>query len=263
MKTKIASVTALVLAFTTLQIPLQAHAWAKRGHQIVAEIAEANLSPAAKTKVSKLLALEGKLKLSSISSWADSIRGTTSPRQPMHSVRIPTTATSYNPSRDCIGNNCILVAIAGNISDLASKDSTDETKLMALKYLTHFVADLHQPLHATKDTGQRLVILDGQAKTLHAVWDKDLVECAIQPSKADWDHQANSKTASPYGGNPEQWAMESHDIARDVLFKNLHDLQGDPITLPSSYCLDNASLVRSRLEIAGIRLADLLNTTLN
>lgn len=64
------------------------------------------------------------------------------------------------------------------------------------------------------------------------------------------------------GNDPVQWAMESHDVARDVIFPELADLQGDPITLPGNYCEVNWPVAAAQLKVAGIRLAFLLNRTL-
>ena len=55
-------------------VPLPALAWGSQGHQIVAALAQSQLTPAARKKVDRLLALESRETLESISTWADEHR---------------------------------------------------------------------------------------------------------------------------------------------------------------------------------------------
>lgn len=256
---KLASAAVILAALLSAS---EASAWTRRGHQIVADIAEANLTPAAKREVSRLLALEGKTRLNEVASWADSIRDVTFPRQPSHAVRIPMDAKSYSPERDCSDGNCVLAAISHNVEDLSNREAPDESRLVALKYLTHFIGDLHQPLHANKDTGQRKVIYNGEEKTLHAVWDKDLIECPGTKFQDTAKKLIKVEPSPPAGGDPTSWAMESHDIARDKIFPALAGLPGDPVTLPDNYCDASWPIASSRLKFAGVRLAGLINDAL-
>lgn len=237
----------------------QAMAWSRHGHEIVADIAEANFTPEAKREVSRLLALEGKSHLHEVSSWADYIRGVTLPRQPMHSVRIPLDAASYDQSRDCADNNCILAAIANNLQDLKDPGSTDDTRLVVLKYLTHFIGDLHQPLHTSKDTGQRKVIFNWQEKTLHAVWDENIPECPGTKFDLTARNLLTGEPGPSGGINVVDWALDSRNIARDRIFPPLSANQDIPIVLPSNYCEVNWPIARSLLKYAGVRLAWLIN----
>ena len=51
-----------------------AHAWGTQGHQVIALLAEQQLTPKAKEQVQVLLALEPGATLASISTWADEHR---------------------------------------------------------------------------------------------------------------------------------------------------------------------------------------------
>lgn len=55
-----------------------AHAWGTQGHQVIASLAQAQLTAKAKAEIDKLLALEPVETLASISTWADEHHGTTS-----------------------------------------------------------------------------------------------------------------------------------------------------------------------------------------
>jgi hypothetical protein len=41
-----------------------------------------------------------------------------------------------------------LVGVIGKQLEILASNAPDETRLKALKYVVHFVADVHQPLHA-------------------------------------------------------------------------------------------------------------------
>ena len=53
----------------------------------------------------------------------------------------------YEAERDCLDGQCVVGAIERQARVLASS-AIDADKLKALKYVVHFVADVHQPLHA-------------------------------------------------------------------------------------------------------------------
>ena len=83
--------------------------------------------------------------LASVSTWADEHRNPkTAPR---HYVNFPRGNCSFEPERDCPEGQCVVRAIDEQVKVLKS-GAEDELKLKALKYLVHFVGDVHQPLHA-------------------------------------------------------------------------------------------------------------------
>jgi hypothetical protein len=122
-----------------------AHAWGTQGHQVIANLAYAQLTSKAKAEVDRLLALEPGATLASISTWADETRNKTSAS--WHYVNFPRDTCTYDPARDCPDGQCVVCAIDEQLAILAS-NTTDEKRLVALKYVVHLVADIHQPLHA-------------------------------------------------------------------------------------------------------------------
>ena len=131
-----------VLAFC---IPIQSFAWGRLGHQVIATLAEQQLTSAARNQVQRLLALELGSTLASVSTWADEHRNPTTAR--WHYVNFPRGDCVYVAERDCPDGNCVVPAIQSQVETLKS-DASDAKKLIALKYLVHFVGDVHQPLHA-------------------------------------------------------------------------------------------------------------------
>ena len=68
----------LALAAVALSaFAINAYAWGPQGHQVIALLAEQQLTPKSKEHVQKLLALEPGETLASISAWADEHRNPT------------------------------------------------------------------------------------------------------------------------------------------------------------------------------------------
>jgi len=66
-------------------------------------------------------------------------------------------------------------------AELANPAIADSERLLALKFLLHFVGDLHQPLHAADDHDaggtKELVTAEGlHSGNLHRYWDIEFVE---------------------------------------------------------------------------------------
>lgn len=152
-------------------------AWGTDGHRIIAMLADAQLSPAARKEINRLLALEPGSTLASISTWADEHRSPTTAA--WHYVNFPRESCTYDAARDCPDGKCVVGAIERQTEVLKSSAS-DEEKLLALKYLAHFMGDIHQPLHAgyQDDRGGNTYQLQAfmRGSNLHALWDTGLLK---------------------------------------------------------------------------------------
>ncbi|MFC6284943.1 S1/P1 nuclease [Polaromonas aquatica] len=157
-------------------LPLWLHAWGATGHQVIGVLAEKQLGDKARIQVQRLLDLEPGSTLSSISTWADEHKNPTTAR--WHFLNFPRTSCSYGQSRDCPDGNCILGAIDRQVALLKSQ-APQQAKLLALKYLIHFIGDLHQPLHLgyMDDKGGNLYQIQAYKKgsNLHSLWDSGLI----------------------------------------------------------------------------------------
>ena len=65
--------TLLTLLLLLIFAP-RALAWGREGHQVVADLAERELSPAASAQVRRLLALEHASTLADVAAWAEDLR---------------------------------------------------------------------------------------------------------------------------------------------------------------------------------------------
>src|SRR5437868_3530857 len=99
---------------------------------------------------------------------------------------------------------------------------------MALKFVLHFMGDVHQPLHAADHNdqgGNQVKVLFGEhraAQKLHAFWDTETVN-RIGPTpnavaKAA-ERTFGSHCHSWMTGTQVDWAWESFGIARDFAYK--------------------------------------------
>jgi hypothetical protein len=255
-----------LLAFLILLIPVRAFAWGAEGHEIVALIAARELSPVARVQVAHLLGSTAMMVHDS--NWADGIRDQRPDTGSWHYVDIPLQASGYNARRDCPDRACVVAQIENDLHILANRNLTDDIRAEALRFLVHFVADVHQPLHAEDDDdkggNQVRVYLGRERANLHRVWDADVVEAlgfdtalaangidrAISPA------QRKAWTAC----TPAQWASEAHAIARDQIYPPLHGRR--EMRLPRDYAWRMVPITRMQLAKAGLRLAWLLNTAL-
>ena len=133
----------LCIALAMLVVPLSSRAWDREGHALIAQLAQKQLTPAARLEVDRLLSLEPGATMASVSSWADEHRSPKTAR--WHFVNFPRGTCEYDASRDCEGGQCVVAAIEQQ-ADVLATSVDDGTRLRALKYLVHFVADVHQPL---------------------------------------------------------------------------------------------------------------------
>jgi len=258
----------LALALILLLIPSSLYAWGREGHEIIAIIEEPRLQPEVRDAVVALL--EGTTFIKA-ASWADKVRN----RQtaPWHYVNIDLADTEYDAARVCPQDQCVIGQIERFRHVLANADGDIGKRQKALKYLIHFVGDLHQPLHVgdNHDRGGNDVDVEFIGETidpyshkpwnLHAVWDSGIIEVRDR----DAPHYAERLNAwlhlQPEGafqdGSVVDWALESHRIARDHVY-----VLPDDRKLGEDYYRANVPVVDQQLAKAGVRLARLLNDAL-
>ena len=238
----------------TVLLATNVFAWGKEGHQVVAGLAETQLSAKARTEVDRLLALEPGATLQSISTWPDEHRN--SATGPWHYVNFPRDTCTYDASRDCPDGNCVVGVIGKQLEILASK-APDETRLKALKYVVHFVADVHQPLHAgyADDKGGNTYQLQafGKGSNLHALWDSGLIKSLNEDIDALTKRLVGLRSAANAADlDVVQAAEESCKIVGGAGFYPSRKVGQD-------YVERFTPVVEQRLATAGARLAGLLN----
>jgi hypothetical protein len=266
-----------LLILLSISVSLPAFAWGPEGHRIIADIARSRLSPAAREQVRKLL---GDDDLAAVANWADEIKSERPETAGWHFVDIPMSAAGFTEARDCYHpsdrhastqldhHNCIVDRIEIFQHVLADKSAFREKRIEALKFLIHFVGDIHQPLHAIGEArgGNDIHVVDfgstdcgSRPCNLHFVWDIGLIEHSARSEKAYTAGIeriiSNENSSRQAEGNPESWANESFQLARKVWLN-------DGSSVDEAYYRANINIVDRRLALAGVRLAALLNETL-
>ena len=252
-----------VPVFLLFLSPIPALAWAPEGHQIVAAIALAELTPAARAQVAALLGGANVMILDS--SWADEIRQQRPETTTWHFVNIEIGSRGYDAARDCPGDNCVVAQIVNDRRILSDPRAGKPARAEALRFLIHFVADVHQPLHTAdrQDRGGNdvMVRLGGKRLSLHQVWDQDVVaalgnDSARIAAEIDGGLSPQQK-AQMRAGSPADWANESFHLGEREIYARLP--QRGTVRLADDYALAESGVVRLQLARAGLRLAAMLN----
>jgi hypothetical protein len=191
---------------------------------------------------------------------------------PWHYVNIPIhlatgEPATYDANRDCPNNDCVVAKIAHFDGVLADRQFPERERLEALKYLVHFIGDVHQPLHASNNNdrggNEVAVTFMGRQTNLHAVWDTGIIEPAIGGDERGYALQLvlNIKDAERKlwpSRDPVSWANEAHEIAVAEIYGKLNHAGA----IPESYEVQALSIVNEQLAKAGVRLAVVLNELL-
>jgi hypothetical protein len=253
-------------------------AWGPEGHRLVADIARQRLTPAARRAIIQLL---GDDDLAEVSSWADAVRRDRAETFGWHFVDIPWNANGFDESRDCFHpndhspstltdhRNCVVDRIEMFARVLADTHAPRWDRIEALKFLVHFVGDIHQPLHAIAEArgGNDIHVIEfGRRECghrqcdLHGTWDAGLIHHA-HVSEQEYTTRLNAlitreKTESRSGGTPTDWANESFHLAHSVWVS-------DGSVIDDNYYRHNRAILDQRLAVAGVRLARVLNDALH
>lgn len=245
-------------------------AWGVQGHALVADVAQRQLQPAALAQVQSLLAVEGHSTLSDIASWADQLRaqdpdlGRRSAR--WHYVNIAEQGLDddhncqYRAAEHCPDGNCVVAAIDDQAALLADPTASPQQRLQALKFVVHFVGDVHQPMHAgyghDKGGNDMQIQHDGRGSNLHAFWDSGMLRTREldNPTYLERLMQLPASVLSP--AQPARWAENSCRIAITA------GVYPDSHRLGPAYVEQQLPTIEAQLRAGGDHLADLLNTLL-
>jgi len=264
---KLAVLTILALPFFTTS----AFAWGCKGHQTVALIAEKHLTPEARQFLDKLLndnAIDPQLKrfcgnyssslLADGATWPDDIRNTAR-NGSWHYIDIPRRSARAPLASFCGESGCITQAIAAQLATLKDGHADPHKRADAVRYLVHFVGDLHMPLHAStnNDEGGNCVPVQyfrrkphernhSYVPNLHALWDTTILEHDMEgadPAEYAEFLEDSFRDELPgwkkAGVDIEDWAWESHELAETYAYGQL--TPKDPVETPAAVhaCTDD------------------------
>jgi len=206
--------------FTLLAAAPYASAWGSLGHTAVAYMAQ-NLVSAKTAKFAQgLLNDSSSAYLANVATWADSYRSEKEGKfsavyHYLDALDNPPESCNVDFDRDCPEEGCIVSALA-NYSSRAFQSSVGVTEQQkALKWIIHFVGDIHQPLHVENyQVGGNLinVTFNGVSTNLHSIWDTAIPQKAYGAfSQANALALANNLTAEVKQGKflaeSKQWLV--------------------------------------------------------
>ncbi|XP_020097902.1 endonuclease 2 [Ananas comosus] len=262
------------------------HGWGVDGHLIICQIAQAHLNNAAADAVRDLLPAYAENDLSSLCSWADHVKFRYPWSSALHYINTPDDLCTYSYDRDCKDDSgeagrCVSGAIKNYTSQLLTygKSATQNQYNLteALLFLSHFIGDVHQPLHVgfTSDEGGNTIDVHWYSRktVLHHVWDDNIIETAEEQfydsNVAEFVDAINQNITGKWSNQVKEWedcsdnkttcpdkcASESITAACDWAYKDV--TEGS--VLKDEYFLSRLPAVNLRLGQAAVRLAATLN----
>jgi hypothetical protein len=234
-----------------------AFAWGKAGHRIVAEIAQRNLD---KNTLKKITELMGDEDLSRASTWPDEIRSNSKYNYTWswHYVSIPNGKSYFDQKRNKDGD--VIESLYRNEDILRDPKAKKEDKVEALRFLVHFLADLHQPLHVglEEDRGGNMIKVKWfkTETNLHTLWDEEIIDfekLSFTEYSTYLNHFSNDEKKEWEKGQYMEWAKESQDLRPKV-----YDMPENK-SLSYEYGYKAKPIVEQRLKQGGLRLALVLN----
>lgn len=261
---------AAAVAAALVLVATPAQAWGPRGHRLVGDIAEAQLTAPARAQVDALLKGEAEPTLGGVASWADELRahdpdlGRRSAK--WHYVNIAEAGCNYDRSSHCANDDCVVEAIREQAAVLADATQPVDARRQALKFVVHFVGDVHQPMHAgfahdrggnNRQISQADGTRDGRGTNLHALWDSGLFRGMSEPAPAQLARLLRDGPADAGSADPARWAEAACRIATtDGVYPPRARIGDDYITRWRP-------VAEAQIALAGARLAVLLNEALD
>jgi hypothetical protein len=236
--------------------------WGYVGHKTVATIAENHLTPEAKAGIKELL---GDQTISDVASWADEVRDKSEYKSTfqLHFINAPLGLT-YQQFSDLIeaqGEHNVYSGIRKYQEVITSSVTTKDQKAEALKFIVHFVGDAHQPFHVSRkeDKGGNTIQVqfDGKGTNLHSLWDSGLINKQGLPfdqMAKEYDNAIPTEIKKWQSDPMMQWMWESYQLSTKLYAEiDKNNVLGD------EYYKQHITIVQQRIEMAGIRLAGVLN----
>ncbi len=282
----IARIIAL-LCFGLALLPAPALAWGDYAHRLIAGIALANLSPAARAEVRQILARGAAVDtptcpiatIGDASVWPDCARGLGDRfafSASWHYQNIDV-CQPFAITANCPDGNCVTAQIPKQLAIAADRSASAAARAQALAFVIHLVGDMHMPLHIgdKHDRGGNDVRAAYGAKApdrmnLHRIWDSDLAERALTepPAVTARSNGAGDRRAMA-AGSIADWARQGWEVSRTIVYPQLRDFPDScpaksnlrPV-VDAAYIAAAQAPLRRQVERAGVRLAMLLNTAL-
>ena len=216
------------LLFAALPLIPQVSAWGTLGHDTVAFIAQTFISNQTKTFTQSLLNDTSTSYLANVATWADTYRYTaegtfSAPLHYIDALDSPPESCNVDYERDCPEEGCIVSAIANYTTRVTDLNVSLVERQKALKWIIHFLGDIHQPLHVENlEVGGNTIAVsfNGTTTNLHHIWDSNMAEklvggYALKDAK-DWAATLSNEIVSGKYANASASWLDGIDITDGV-----------------------------------------------
>lgn len=252
-----------ILLLSMLLSTGSAWGWGPEGHRLSGMIAEQFLQPGIKKVIREDFSINS---LADVSLWADRVRNDRDNGN-WHYCNIREGEETYNRKRDCPEGDCVVEKIKQFSRELVDLSLPLERRQEALKYLIHFVGDVHQPLHLgnRKDRGGGTLHLKfrGEKSSLHYLWDGGLIDFKSKKLRLyarELAERVSQEDLSSWRTlTVDDWADESRRFAIKHAYTLDTEASGG---MSKQYINTSRQIMELRLSQSGVRLAHLLNSLL-
>lgn len=260
----------LILSTLMLLSSISAFGWGPKGHDIVAAIAEQNLTSKARKELNKIL--DGH-SIVYYSSWMDNIqnspnwKGGYDKTKTWHYANVDKGLTYQTMKKNEQGD--VVTALTELTREMTENYDrlSDSLKADYVKMIIHMVGDLHCPMHAGRlsDRGGNgcKVKWFGQKTNLHSVWDSKMIDSARKWSYSEWRDHLDRKGKKFYKtvgqGSYEDWFMATVKNAAE-LYDHVERQDKEEPNFSYQYVYDFSPMLEEQLLLGGLRLAHVLNS---
>ncbi len=263
----------MLLGATAAVLPADVLAFGALGHRTAGLLAERRLCSAARSEVADLG--DGQ-SLGDLGPWADTIRGDPAWERavPWHYINFPDLppGAGLDEARTAIDafhhppEGDVLTAIVHFTAILGDRSQPRAERSDALRFVVHFVVDVHQPLHVSRASdggGTEVEVRIGDdVMSLHGFWDTRAFNrrhVAPEQFAEVLDAAFEAVPVARAHDPPAQWAAESLALRPTVYgFPRAQD----PVPLDDAYRRMAQQVAEQRLVLAAARLAATLNGAL-
>jgi hypothetical protein len=279
-------ICSILLLVAVVGLAPSAWGWGCKGHQVVALIAEKHLNPHAQVMLAEILNASpimadlprfcGDSDLDAFadsSTWADDERSIQPETAGWHFLDIPRGAHKGDITKYCPpSSGCVTSAISDQLSVLRNPSASTQARAEALRFVIHFIGDLHQPLHVTTndDRGGNCVPVaffdrapeetnpskEDYRPNLHGIWDTDIIEHFAHGRTArqiadelDSKFKAQIPSWESQRIDLESWAWESHQVAEDTVYGDLPSKVAIETPRPVNTCADDDHISTRMLKL--------------
>lgn len=249
-------------AILLLGMSADSQAFGRSGHIMICDMSYQLIQPATRQKLDKLLQSTPYQSFGPACVWPDEVRSQDdfAWTKPQHYINLQRGETVVTRSH-CPKDGCVLSAI----EDMQKRLKQNEQDWQALLFLSHYISDLHQPLHVSfaDDLGgnRTAVYFYGEPSNLHGVWDTNML------TKLGYNEPAKQQQlfASLTEAQQQQWRQSdvmawTNESARITV--GLYQDYRPGMLIDDNYLAKYQSVLEQRLLQAAVRLAATLDKLL-